>query len=456
MKPNGSTRVLSATAILGYGYPLASFEGGLRHDPHVIGVDAGSTDPGPYYLGAGKPLSGAGTVKRDLRPLILAGAERDIPVIVGTSGGAGGDPHLEWCFEILADICGEEHLHPRMALIHAEQDKAMLIEELRAGRIQPLQSVAPLAERDIDRSVRIVGQMGVEPIQQAIRDGAQVILAGRSCDVSVFAAIPMMEGHDPGLAMHAAKIVECGAYCAEPANGLDSILATVNDDHFVLTPLNPEQRITRVSAAAHSLYEQEDPARIVEPLGTIDVATAHFEEMSTGSIRVSGSRFKPAGQYTIKLEGAALVGYRAVSICGVRDPTAIENIDELLRGVREHLVDVWGPSTRQNRYELLFRLYGRDGVMGDSEPRRDPISHELGLIIEVVAETQQAAGEICALARSTLLHFDYPGRLNVGGNLAIPFSPHDANWGPVYEFSVYHRWELDDPLGPFPIEVRTL
>ena len=94
--------------------------------------------------------------------------------------------------------------------------------------------------------------------------------------------------------------------------------------------------------------------------------------------------------------------------------------------------------------------------MGDSEPRRDLISHELGLIIEVVAETQQAAGEICALARSTLLHFDYPGRLNVGGNLAIPFSPHDANWGPVYEFSVYHRWELDDPLGPFPIEVRTL
>jgi hypothetical protein len=442
--------------ILGYGYPLASFAAGLKHDPHVIGVDAGSTDPGPYYLGAGESLCGAATVKRDLRPMIVAGAERNIPVIVGTSGGSGGEPHLERTFEILAEICHEEDVNPRVALIHAEQDKAMLIKELRAGRIHSLQSVPPLTEHDINRSTRIVGQMGVEPIQRAIRDGATVVLAGRSCDVSVFAAVPMMQGHDPGLTMHAAKIIECGAHCAEPTNGLDSILATINNDHFVLTPLNPQQRITRVSAAAHSLYEQDDPARIVEPLGSIDVATADFEELSSGSIRVSGSRFEPAGQYSIKLEGAALAGYRAISICGVRDPTAIANIDQLLQGSREHLADVWGISTPDHPYEILFRLYGRDGVMGANEPCRELRSHELGLVIEVVAETQTVAGEICSLVRSTLLHFDYPGRLNVGGNLAFPFSPHNADWGPVYEFSAYHRWEVDDGLAPFPIEMRAI
>ena len=93
--------------------------------------------------------------------------------------------------------------------------------------------------------------------------------------------------------------------------------------------------------------------------------------------------------------------------------------------------------------------------MGAGEPLRDRLSHELGLVLEVVAATQAEAGEICSLARSTLLHFDYPGRLNVGGNVAFPFSPHDANWGPLYEFSVYHRWAVDDPLLPFPIEMRT-
>ena len=43
-------RILSTTAILGYGFPEKSFEEGLKRNPHLIAVDAGSTDPGPYYL----------------------------------------------------------------------------------------------------------------------------------------------------------------------------------------------------------------------------------------------------------------------------------------------------------------------------------------------------------------------------------------------------------------------
>ena len=42
-------RVLSPTAILGYGFPEESFIEGMRRKPHVIAVDAGATDPGPYY-----------------------------------------------------------------------------------------------------------------------------------------------------------------------------------------------------------------------------------------------------------------------------------------------------------------------------------------------------------------------------------------------------------------------
>ncbi len=40
-------RILSTTAILGYGFPMASFEEGMKRKPHLIAVDAGSTDPGP-------------------------------------------------------------------------------------------------------------------------------------------------------------------------------------------------------------------------------------------------------------------------------------------------------------------------------------------------------------------------------------------------------------------------
>ena len=38
-------RVLSPTAILGYGFPAASFAAGLSLAPDVIAVDAGSSDP---------------------------------------------------------------------------------------------------------------------------------------------------------------------------------------------------------------------------------------------------------------------------------------------------------------------------------------------------------------------------------------------------------------------------
>ena len=52
-------RLLSTSAILGYGFPEASLKAGLDRDPHFIGVDGGSVDPGPHYLGSGKPFCSA-------------------------------------------------------------------------------------------------------------------------------------------------------------------------------------------------------------------------------------------------------------------------------------------------------------------------------------------------------------------------------------------------------------
>ena len=40
-------RLLSTSAILGYGFPEASLQAGMARAPHVIGVDGGSVDPGP-------------------------------------------------------------------------------------------------------------------------------------------------------------------------------------------------------------------------------------------------------------------------------------------------------------------------------------------------------------------------------------------------------------------------
>lgn len=113
-------RILSPTAILGYGFPEQSFREGLRQNPHVIAVDAGSTDPGPYYLGAGKCFTASAAVKRDLEILLAAAVERGIPLLIGTAGGSGGRPHVERDLSLIRKIACEKGLHFKMAVIQAE------------------------------------------------------------------------------------------------------------------------------------------------------------------------------------------------------------------------------------------------------------------------------------------------------------------------------------------------
>lgn len=43
-----SFKVLSPTAILGYGLPEESFRKAMAESPDLIAVDAGSSDPGPH------------------------------------------------------------------------------------------------------------------------------------------------------------------------------------------------------------------------------------------------------------------------------------------------------------------------------------------------------------------------------------------------------------------------
>ena len=56
--------------------------------PKAIAVDAGSTDPGPYYLGSGQSFTNREAVKRDLALIIEAGLDAKIPVLIGTAGSS--------------------------------------------------------------------------------------------------------------------------------------------------------------------------------------------------------------------------------------------------------------------------------------------------------------------------------------------------------------------------------
>ncbi len=91
------------------------------------------------------------------------------------------------------------------------------------------------------------------------------------------------------------------------------------------------------------------------------------------------------------------------------------------------------------------------GLFPGSETR---VAHELAIVIEAVAPTQEQADTICGFARSTMLHFGYEGRISTAGNLAFPFSPSDSKVGEVYEFNVYHLMKVESPTAHFPITYR--
>ena len=98
----------------------------------------------------------------------------------------------------------------------------------------------------------------------------------------------------------------------------------------------------------------------------------------------------------------------------------------------------------------------RDAVLGHLEPRTAISQHEVGLLLEVIGPTQEAANAYLALLRSSLLHCPFESRKTTAGNLAFPFSPSDLEGGPVYEFSVYHLLEADDSRSFFAPEFVTI
>jgi hypothetical protein len=450
-------RVLSATGMLGSGFLESSFARGIAWQPHVIACDAGSTDGGPVYLGTGQPYFSKEATRRDLR-LMLAGRERlGVPLIVGSCGFAGGDAGVDWMRDIVLEIAREHGYRFRLALIRSEQDTGYLKRRLREGRILPLEPAPPIGEEVLDRSAHIVAVMGHEPIEAALAAGAQVVLAGRATDTSLFAAVPLMQGAGAGPAWHAAKTLECGAAATVQRKRPDSLFAWVREDHFDVEPLDPDNRCTPQSVASHTLYENADPFLITEPDGTLDTSGARYEARSDRAVRVYGSQFRRAERVTIKLEGAELAGYQSVIIAGVREPYILRQLDTWLAAMQVKFAarvrELFDGSIGPDDYAIRVRVYGRDGVMGKLEPRAQEIGHEVGLLITITTSTQATAAAIAKSFSHFALHFPIPEWRGLISGLAFPLTPPELDRGPVYRFTLNHVVLPDDPLEMFRTEL---
>ncbi|MCS7483135.1 DUF1446 domain-containing protein [Umezawaea endophytica] len=436
-RPGDVVRVLAATGMLGSGFPEATIERGLELGADVISVDGGSTDSGPYYLGSASSKSTAQAVKRDLRHLLRASARANIPLIVGSCGTSGTDKGVDWVAGIVADVMREEGIDLKVARIYSEQDAAHLKDDVAAGRVRALAPAGELDSETLESCTHIVGVMGHEPIVEALQGGAQVVLAGRATDTAVAAAYPLMKGMPAGPTWHAAKIVECGGLCTtNPREG--GVLATIDATGFSIEPLSPDAACTPISVAAHMLYETVNPFEMREPDGTLDVRDAVYTAVDDRVVRVEGSRFHVADQYTIKLEGARISGFETVSFSAVRDPIILGQIDAWAGFLRETIIGRVRQTLELEPSEYAFdiRLYGHNAVLDELEPESAP-PREVGVMLLVNAGDQATATAVAKVANPLMLHLPAHD-MDYLPSLAFPYSPAEIERGPAYEFVLNH------------------
>jgi hypothetical protein len=446
-------RLLGASGQLGYGIPAASFSAGVERRPDLIGCDMGSIDIGPTYLGKGEMATSPESTRRDLRRVLTAARALDVPLVIGSAGSAGAQPHLDATLAMIREIARTDGLRFKMAVMRADIPRPALLDAIDAGRVSSFDDMPALTKEDVTGAAHVVGQMGMGPFRQALESDVDVIIAGRACDTAIFASLPAVLGFPVGLAMHMAKIIECGSLCCVPG-GRDPILAELDHDGFVLESMNPERRATPTSVAAHSLYEQSDPFTMQEPDGTLDLTHADYRAVDDRRTRVSGATWRDTTAPTIKLEGATRIGDRAVLLCGSADPRFIEQCKTLLPKVAD-LVQSLVCEDQPIDYTLRFRVYGIDGVRMVA-PRNEPLPGEVFIMGECIAPTRERAAEVVRTCKQFLLHFGYPGRLSTAGNVAFPFTPPEVSLGPAYRFNIYHLLRVDDASALFPVEIETV
>jgi hypothetical protein len=190
-----------------------------------------------------------------------------------------------------------------------------------------------------------------------------------------------------------------------------------------------------------------------EPAGTLQVREATYRALDERRVRVEGSRFEPADQHTIKLEGARISGYATMSFSAIRDPHILADIEawaallkQVLAARVRQTLDLVPPA-----YEVDLRLYGHDAVLEAIDPATGP-PREVGVMLLVHAADQETATAVAKIANPLMLHL--PTRdMAYLPSLAFAYSPAETERGPSYEFVLHHVVDVGEPSGMFRIRL---
>lgn len=428
-----------------------SFWIGAATKPDYYCSDSGSDDIGPGPLGADKSTSLYVWQKHDLELMLLASREQGVPMIIGSAGDTGTNSRVDMYIEIIKDLAKKHNIPKfKLAYFYSEVDKEYLREKMQNGEvIHGLDSRPNLTIEELDKTERIVAVAGVHPYIKALEMGADVIIGGRSSDIAVFAGPAIFEGFPEAESYYLGKVLECASFCAEPYGAKESVIGTITHEDVRVTAMAPWQRCTVASVAGHAMYERSNPYYEYFAGGMLDMSDCKYEQYDEKTTRITNPKFVPIdGRIRVKLEGSTKVGEMYIGIAGVRDPYTIKNIDKVIEMAREHVRERFG----DEGYELHYRIYGKNGVMGDLEPIKEIKSHELCIVVQGIAPTKEMAEEVAMIGTRQIFYARLPEVKGTAGTAAF-IVDEVLHATPAYRWSMNHTVEVDDPLELFDVKL---
>jgi hypothetical protein len=337
---------------------------------------------------------------RDFVPLM----ERILPDLVAknikvTSNAGGVNPRA--CAQAVLEVARKLGLagKVRVALVTGDDILPCLDELLAKGHeLRDMDTGRPLSDiRDKVRSAN--AYIGMAPIVEALRGGANVVVTGRVTDTGLTLGPLAHEfGWSPddwdriAAGTVAGHIIECGAQASggnllkgwERVKGMENpgfpIVEASADGSFVVTKHPNTGGVVSVPSITEQLvYEMGDPHAYITPDGVADFTSIQLRPAGKDRVRVSGIRGAPRTGM-LKVSIAWFYGYKAIGTLVYSWPDAYAKAKAADRILRARLADL-GLEFEQ----ILTEFVGANATHGRLAGNPDPDAPEVQLRVGVRA-----------------------------------------------------------------------
>jgi len=257
--------------------------------------------------------------------------------------------------------------------------------------------------------------LGAEPIVEALKNGAEIVITGRNTDTSLFLA-PMIyelgwKSRDYDLLANGicfGHIIECGGQVSggnftggwENVHDLANLgwpIAEVYENGTAIIT-KPEETGGLVSSATvkeELLYEIGDPTSYITPDVIADFSQVYIEDAGVNKVKVSGAKGTPPPE-TLKVSIGYADGFKAFAEISYAWPKALKKAkiaDKILRE-RFKIIEL-------EAEEIWTEFIGYNSILGPISEKEalepEEVRLRIGIRTKSLAEAQKLAPEVPCL-----------------------------------------------------------